>query len=192
MKDFRKSITRSRNMSLGILMVLALALIVGGSAWYRDAHDNAWGKINFQEYAPSYLPDSLKVTSKTIDAHYTPANSPSHTTTLNLRLSKDSYVYEQKNVTDFAYTCPGAIINQSCSVRTSPHNQRYTLTTTMIPGQSMEQTVKWLKGSTLIQVTFHGEPSQPYSKDVFGEVVDSIQSVTYKNLKVNYYDNSRV
>lgn len=192
MKDFRKSITASRNMSLSILIVLALALIVGGAVWYRDAHDNAWGKINFQEYAPSYLPDSLKVASKTIDARYIPANNPSHTTTLNLHLSKSSYVYEQKNIASFSYTCPSVIVNQSCAVQTSSYNQRYTLTTTMVPGQPIEQTVKWLKGSTVIQMTFRGESSQPYSKDVFGKVVDSVQSVTYQQLKINYYDNSKV
>jgi hypothetical protein len=192
MEDFRKSITVSRNMSLGILIVLALALIVGGATWYRAIHDDSWGKISFQEYTPSYLPDGLKVTSKTIDAQYTPANTPSHTTTLNLRLSKGAYVYEEKNANGFIHACLGTIVNQSCLVQTSPHNQRYALITTTIPGQPMEQTVRWLKGSTAMQITFHGQLSQPYSQDVLGRVVDSLQPVTYKNLKVNYYDKSRI
>jgi hypothetical protein len=192
MEDSRKPNIVSRKVSLGILIVLAMVLILGVVAWHQNARENAWGKISFQEYTLDYLPDGLKVTSKTIDARYTPANEPAHTTILNLKLSKSSHIYEHKDVTHFAYSCAGSIINQACLIQTSPHNQRYTLTTTTIPGQPVEQTFKWLRGSTVIQATFRGESAQPYPQDVIGKIIDSLRSATYQNLKVNYYDNSRV
>ena len=57
--------TNRRILVIGavLLLVVASAVIV---AWHYNAHQNAWGKINFQEYAPSYLPDKLGTVGKSI------------------------------------------------------------------------------------------------------------------------------
>jgi len=183
----------NRRLTRGVFGILLVAvLLLGGVAW-RHAHQNAWGKINFQTYAPAYLPDNLKIRSVTIDARYIPADTPSHTTMLNLTLSNDSYVYEQKNTTSFTPGCPvGITVHQACSTNISPQGQQYQLVTSIVPGQPVEQTFKWLKDATLMQATFKAESSQPYSAAVLGKVIDSFKPVIYKDLKTNYFDHSRV
>lgn len=167
--------------------------IIGGMAWRHHAQRNAWGHITFTTYAPIYLPDALKVASASIDARYIPAGTPAHSTMLHLALPAGSYIYEQKNAASVAGGCPNvSIVHQTCTVMASSRGQQYALTTTQVPGQPIEQTAVWLKSSTLIQASFRGQSSQPYSADTFGRIIDSFQPAQYKNLKTNYYDSSRV
>jgi hypothetical protein len=178
-----------------IFFVVGVVLLFVGAAlgtWHYNARQNAWGKVNFQEYAPSYLPGKLSIVSKSVDARYVPTNNPAHTTTLNLKLSQRSFIYEQKAGKSFSYSCGQSIVNTSCIVASSTRGQRFLLTTTTVSGQSTQQVITWSQGGTDMRLVLHGEVSQPYSSDTAGKIIDSFHKVRYTGLHVNYYDNSKI
>jgi hypothetical protein len=183
---------RRHLLSRVLLIVLLLVVIIGCISWRYSAHQNAWGKIRFQEYAPSYLPDELSVISKSIDARYTPVGDPTHTTVLDLKLSQHSFIYEKKYTGHLSNNCGPSVANMFCSFGTSPHGQRFLLTTTSVPGQPTQQSIEWFIGNTDVYVNFYGEHSQPYSSDVLGKIVDSFHATQYLNLPINYYNGSKI
>jgi hypothetical protein len=187
--DPPKKTMRRPVIGIGIVFLLAAAVVV---AWQYNARQNTWGTIHFQEFAPSYLPDKLAISSKSIDARYAPANEPARTTILDLKLSSHSFIYEQKASKPFLYSCGKPIMHTSCNTGNSAHGQRFLLTTTTVPGQPIQQLAEWSQGGTNIQLNFYGESSQPYSPAMIGKVIDSFQPVQYTDLHVNYYDNSKI
>jgi hypothetical protein len=52
---------RRRLLSLILLIVVLPVVIIACISWRYNAHQNAGGKVRFQEYAPGYLPDGLSV-----------------------------------------------------------------------------------------------------------------------------------
>jgi len=128
------STQKRRNQRLLIVLVVALLvlLVAVGLFWYH-AKQNRWGKITFQEYAPTYLPDQLAITQKSIDALYTPSNDSSHTTELHLQLSKTSFIYEMNTAArPFRHDCGPKVDNQTCEVGRTSNGQQFVLTTTTI------------------------------------------------------------
>lgn len=175
-----------------LLLAAVFALLAGIGGWRWHIHNqNKWGKINFQTFAPGYLPDKLSVTNREVIADYTPSNNPKRSTMLHLSLGENSYIYEQKSSGNFKYSC-NTITNQSCTVERSPKAQPFMLTTTIFPDKSVEQRLEWQRGNTVVQVILHGEKSQPYGTSIPAKIVDGFHAATYQNVPVHYYDHSKV
>jgi hypothetical protein len=172
------------------LSAFAVVLFIGIGIW-THCHKYTPGKITFQEYTPQYLPASLRITNKTIEAVTTPSRSPSRYTVLHLSLTDRSYIYEQGNDQHFSNRCPtGKITNQTCSEYVSPLSQHYTLTTTTIPGQPVQQLIKWTKGNTLLIVNLSAQSGYPLT--TITKFIDSFEPIPLQNLPINTIDNSTI
>jgi hypothetical protein len=183
--------TQQRNHNLSTfksgkpkLVLAALAFVVvilAASSWCAVRRSDLY-RIDFQEYAPTYLPDGLAIRQTTVEAGSPIGQNSVTTTSLRLGMAQQSLIYERKAEEAFAYVCRAKVTNQRCVTRSTTAGQRYEIITSNVLRQPIEQDVEWVKGTTWIRVVMVGEPGQPYPPETLDRIVDSFQPALYSHV----------
>jgi hypothetical protein len=192
-KTIKTFATKVREHKIVALVVCAALLILASSVgWHAYAHRYIPGKITFQEYQPTYWPSGLGITNKTINATYVPAGSPPRYTELVLEMSDGSIVYEsERKDMLLIYKCPdGKITNQTCTVGHTDKGEPYLLFTTTFEDGATDQSIEWSRQDTNIHINFKNLPENGYSQKEIEKIIQSFETVEYKDLEIRYIDRS--
>lgn len=161
-------------------------VILAGSIWYAFNPMGQWGKINFQEYSPSYLPGKMSIGSMMIYAESSAGPEPVRTTSLNINLSRRSYILENK-VDE--WSSPGCsdteASNTTCVDLRSTSGRRYTLRNTSFSDNTYEQSIELVMGDTSLNI-FMEDMKNPYPTETIDRLVDSLKKVHYGKIQVEY------
>lgn len=168
-----------------ILIVLAVSIYI----LYRFFFYIPPAKINFQEYAPGYLPAGLQMEDKHLEQWVRKSPQPSPTE-LDFDFNKYNSIREVKNNgtirMPFTYTCKDNE-DDSCAIATTKNGQKYRTTIDRMSDKDYE-TIEWLKGDTLILFFYNAPLGQPLSSDEVSKFIDSFKPVSYHGLRVKVYN----
>jgi hypothetical protein len=168
---------------------ISIILLVSLATTFTYIHRNTSNKITFKTYEPTYLPAESTITKKVVEIWQAPADSPAQDTiVLRLDAGKNIFIYEQDK--DGGNThCTKELDEETCITELTPRGQRYVLTTTKLPNQSIVQGVRWIKDNTSLYM--HLSSKDGYGVDTINRAVDSFRPVKYGELpSVNLSENS--
>lgn len=175
-----------RNRFVGCVLVLVCSSIIA-YIWFWPSN-----KINFQEYAPVWMPSGQQITTPYLGQWL---RKPPQQSPVELDYDANSYtVRETRNNGEvrakFEYKCTGILsTGDTCGILKSRRSQPYRLTFIQ-SSSSPYQIVEWLRGNTLITCFLHTNNTnrQAYSSDTIGQFIDSFTQIRYSNLKVKIYN----
>ncbi len=177
---------------LGTMLTVIMSTITY-TAWrfYKTIYPTP--NINFQEYAPNWLPPRVQVKSKLLAVTRQPAPNPA-ITELNIALSNYDTVRMERNdgkiLPYFTYTCSALYTYKTCVLATTLKGQKFEVIADTLDRSNPNNflykymQVKWLTGNTLIMYSTISHPY--YSTATIGRIIDSMVPVHYKGLKTIY------
>lgn len=178
-----------RSRPFRIAICFAAIAILSSSFLYLQTHRYVQGRITFQQYESTYLPEGVSVSNKYIAATYTPSHIPPRTTGLRLELSDGSYVLEGKDTRRHLRDCPkNESVNQECWTGTTRDGETFVGDTSIAPNQPARQSIRWIRGGTSFFLSLENETSL----DEIGKIIDSFTPVNFENLEIRYTDRSTV
>ena len=149
--------------------------------------------INFQEYAPTWLPPNVAVLSKSLQVRRQPTPNPA-LAELDITLSGYDRMYIERNdgkiLPYFTYNCGTQYDGEMCVMATTPRGQRYQIVADALNIHNpndfryKHMQIKWLEGNTL---SMYSTISRPYySTATTGKIIDSMKPAYYTGLRTVY------
>lgn len=177
-RDFKllsdMKLLKTKNHLILVLAMTCLLLIMGLRVYSNLEYAK---KVTFQEYAPNWLPEGVRVGRRTVDVE---RNLNLNSTDISLDFlmsnSPESSFYEAAN-NRASYTChyPG----ESCRIVTTAKGNRYMISAEVLPNNIQDQSIEIYKNGTDIYMNFQGEANQPYAQSTLDKIVDSFTPVHY-------------
>ena len=174
---------KNRNYWVGFA-IISMFLVVAVYFWHARYVP---GKVTFQEYTPSYLPEGVSVKHIWLQAIYVPSHKPY--TQLTLQLST-GYIYEQKyDGKNFSYTCHWPPDDSTCDGKVSNGRNKYIIRTIKDAQGKLSYLLDWTRGNTWLTVSLDSDQNG-FDDEVLGRIVDSFQLTIFKGLNVGKVDRS--
>ncbi len=171
-----------------MFVVLFLAASMAG---FYLLNANYGSAVSFQQYEPSYLPDNIRVTSRTIEIWPKDGDSILRNKILRIGFSHTLFDLGETKVSALLPGCdwPVVPINATCSMQETSNHQRYRLMLTFGGSETktpFEQEVRLFKNGTYIWISARGTPLEPYSVETWNKIIDSLAPTSYHHLPVEY------